>query len=73
MRILFVAAEVAPLAKAGGMGDVVGSLPKVLRKLGYDVRILMPYYGFMAEKVEISPQPVWKSSAMFQEFSIYET
>jgi len=73
MRILFVAAEVAPLAKAGGMGDVVGSLPKVLRKLGYDYRILMPYYGFMADKVEISPQPVWNSSAMFQEFSIYET
>ncbi|BFM39620.1 glycogen synthase GlgA [Synechocystis sp. LKSZ1] len=73
MRILFVAAEVAPLAKAGGMGDVVGSLPKVLRKLGYDVRIFMPYYGFLPDKIEIPSEPVWKGSAMFQDFAVYET
>jgi starch synthase len=73
MRILFVAAEVAPLAMAGGMGDVVGSLPKVLRKLGYDVRILMPYYGFLPDKIEIPKESVWESSVMFQDFSVYET
>ena len=52
MRILFVGAEVAPLAKAGGMGDVIGALPKVLHQLGYDVRIIMPYYGFLDDKIE---------------------
>jgi len=73
MRILFVAAEAAPLAKVGGMGDVVGSLPKVLRAMGHDVRVFMPYYGFIADKTEVPEEPVWSGNAMFQEFKIYET
>ncbi len=44
MKILFVASEVAPFAKTGGLADVAGSLPKELKRLGHDVRIVLPLY-----------------------------
>ena len=73
MRILFVAAEAAPIAKVGGMGDVVGALPKVLRQLGHDVRIFLPYYGTLNSKMDIPQEPVWWGYAMFNDFAVYES
>ncbi|MEM8505382.1 MAG: glycogen synthase GlgA [Cyanobacteria bacterium P01_D01_bin.1] len=73
MKILFVAAEAAPLAKVGGMGDVVGTLPKILRAMGHDVRVFMPYYGGISSKVDVPAEPIWWGYAMFNSFAIYET
>lgn len=42
--MLFVASEVAPLAKTGGLADVAGSLPRALIQRGHDVRVVMPAY-----------------------------
>lgn len=50
LNILMTSAEVAPFAKAGGLADVLGSLPPALKKEGCDVRIVMPKYGLIDEK-----------------------
>lgn len=47
MKILFASAEAYPLAKVGGLGDVAGSLPKAIRSLGHDVRMVLPRYGMI--------------------------
>ncbi len=44
MNVLLISAEVAPFAKVGGLADVAGALPKALRDLGHDVRVVMPCY-----------------------------
>jgi len=45
LKVFWLSAEVAPLAKVGGLGDVAGSLPKALYKEGVDIRLALPYYG----------------------------
>ena len=45
MRILFVASEVAPFSKTGGLGDVAGALPAALAARGHELVVVTPRYG----------------------------
>jgi starch synthase len=44
LKVLYVASEVAPFRKTGGLADVAGALPKALKRRGVDVRVVMPLY-----------------------------
>lgn len=49
MKVLFVASECAPFVKTGGLADVIGTLPKVLRPLGVHVKVLLPRYPALSD------------------------
>ncbi|MGA9522999.1 MAG: glycogen synthase GlgA [Myxococcaceae bacterium] len=54
MRILFLASEVVPFSKTGGLADVAGALPAALAKLGHEVVVATPLYGSI-RSVRIEP------------------
>ena len=45
MKVFFVASEAFPYVKTGGLGDVMGSLPSALHRLGADVGLVLPFYA----------------------------
>ncbi len=50
-KIMFVASESQPFVASGGLGEVIGSLPKALAKNPeYDIRVVMPLYSIIPEK-----------------------
>ena len=54
LHVLFIAAEADPLVKAGGLGDVAGSLPLAIQQLNhgkqFDVRGAIPFYNSIKKK-----------------------
>ena len=48
LNILYASAEVVPFAKAGGLADVAGALPKALMEMGHDVRVVTPRHNVAA-------------------------
>jgi starch synthase len=69
MRVVMAASEAVPFAKTGGLADVVGALPRALKRLGVDVSVIMPAYrsisaaGFSLRRTEWTLQvPVSKQT-----------
>jgi len=52
LRVLHVTSEMTPFVKAGGLGDVLGALPKALRRDGVDARALIPAIPGVMERAE---------------------
>ena len=50
LKVLITGYEVAPFYKRGGLGDVLGSLPKALREINVDARVIIPYYQDIEKK-----------------------
>jgi starch synthase len=56
-RICFLTAELAPLAKAGGLADVAGAMLKYLHAAGHDIRLFVPAYAAI-DRRDLDVQPV---------------
>lgn len=50
MKILFTVSECVPFIKSGGLADVAGALPKELKKLGIDVRVILPKFQLIPDE-----------------------
>lgn len=66
IKILFAASEIYPLIKTGGLADVAGALPIALRSKGLDVKLIMPAYQGILEKVE----PIHNSTNLGNPFGV---
>lgn len=56
MKVLFAVSECVPFVKTGGLADVAGALPKELKKLGTEVRVILPNYSLIPHKLKKSFQ-----------------
>ena len=56
LKVCLATAEVAPLAKTGGLADVCSALAAYLHRRGHDVRVIMPRYSVMdLEGLDVQP------------------
>src|SRR5262245_58851486 len=56
VRILIAAAEAYPLVKTGGLGDVTAALPAALTRLGAEVKLMIPAYSGVLDKVVVTSE-----------------
>jgi len=73
MKVFHISAECYPVAKTGGLGDVVGALPKYQTLLGIDAAVIMPWYDkpFVKEnEFEKVYQSEFKQGSQFYSFTV---
>ncbi len=58
MKVLLVGSEATPFSKTGGLADVLGALPKELKALGVDARVVLPKHMWTKEKFNDVLTPV---------------
>ena len=82
MKILYVSSEANPFAASGGLGDVMGALPKSVKKANedYSVFVILPLYDTMRDEyksrlkktIDISFKLSWRNTgASIYELSLY--
>ncbi|MFC1647575.1 glycogen synthase [Patescibacteria group bacterium] len=68
MKILFLAAEVAPFVTVGGLSQVMSSLPRALCASGNDVRLFTPRYGLINKYID--PKTFQKKKASLHKIDV---
>lgn len=63
-RVLSVASECVPLIKTGGLADVVGALPAALARQGWDMRVLLPAYRRLRDRLA-DMEEVWSEDNLW--------
>ncbi len=58
LRVVFASAEVSPFAKTGGLGDVAGSLPPALARLGISPAVITPFHRAARQWFERNRAPL---------------
>jgi starch synthase len=73
MNVLFATSEAYPLIKTGGLGDIANSLPNSLQQSGADVRLILPAYREVLQKIDNFKIIGWMKIGMQQDARILET
>ncbi|KAJ1258712.1 hypothetical protein BS78_10G096500 [Paspalum vaginatum] len=71
MNVIVVAAECSPWCKTGGLGDVVGALPKALARRGHRVMVVVPRYGDYVEAFDMGIRKYYKAAGQDLEVNYF--
>jgi len=78
LKIAHIASELSPLAKTGGLADVVNTLAREHEKMGHRVVVFLPYYREVRQMIRVAPSPLLKlpvhlAPGMKEEVAILQT